>query len=106
MEAQMLPVIQSKREELDELCRRFQVKRMELFGSAARGDFDPERSDLDFFVEFERLPPAKYMDAYFSLKEALELMFGRPVDLVSASRGRRKVRFFGLSTKPISNAED
>jgi uncharacterized protein len=67
MEAQMLPVIQSKREKLDELCRRFQVKQMELFGSAARGDFDPDRSDLDFLMEFERLPPAKYMDAYFSL---------------------------------------
>jgi uncharacterized protein len=79
------PVIQSKREELNDLCRRFRVKRMELFGSAARGDFDPERSDLDFLVEFERLPPADYMDAYFSLKEALELMFGRPIDVVTKS---------------------
>jgi uncharacterized protein len=81
----MLPIIQSKREDIDELCRRFQVKRMELFGSAARGDFDPERSDLDFLVEFERLPPAMYMNAFFSLKEALELMFGRPVDVVTKS---------------------
>lgn len=80
----MLPIIQAKRAELDTLCRRFHVKRMELFGSAARGGFDPTRSDLDFLVDFEALPPAQYADAYFSLKDALEALFGRPVDLVTA----------------------
>ncbi len=38
------------------ICRRHRVSRLEVFGSAARGtDFDPERSDVDFLVEFE--PP-------------------------------------------------
>jgi predicted nucleotidyltransferase len=56
-----------------------------LFGSAARGDFDPESSDLDFLVELEALSPARYASAYFALKEGLEKLFGRPVDLVTES---------------------
>jgi hypothetical protein len=46
---------------LPELCRRFHVRRLDLFGSAATGhNFDPVRSDLDFLVSFEPLPPGEY----------------------------------------------
>ena len=48
--------IEQKREQLAELCRQHRVQRLALFGSALREDFDPERSDLDFLVEFEPLP--------------------------------------------------
>ena len=41
-------MVEEKRRELDELCRRHHVRRFELFGSAATGRFDPARSDLDF----------------------------------------------------------
>jgi predicted nucleotidyltransferase len=69
--------------EIAELCRRFHVRRLDVFGSAARGDFDPARSDLDFVVEFEREHPLGGLEIYFGLKEALEALFGRKVDLVS-----------------------
>ena len=72
-------------EELYELCRRYHVTRLELYGSAAEGRFDPETSDLDFLVEFEDLEPVAYADAYFGLLEALEALFGRSVDLTVAS---------------------
>jgi predicted nucleotidyltransferase len=75
--------IESKRSELKALCRRNHVRRLTLFGSATRSDFDPEQSDLDFLVEFEDLPPASYADAYFGLLEELEGLFGRRVDLVT-----------------------
>lgn len=78
----MLPLIEEKRAEVAELCRRKQVRRLEIFGSAARDDFDPSRSDLDFLVEFEPKSPVRGLDAYFGLKEELEALFGRPVDLV------------------------
>ncbi len=46
--------IADKREELAALCRRYDVVRLEVFGSAARGtDFDPATSDADFLVEFD-----------------------------------------------------
>lgn len=68
---------------LVELCRRHRVRRLDLFGSAATGAFDPARSDLDFLVEFQELQPGTYFDAYFGLREGLEALFGREVDLVT-----------------------
>jgi uncharacterized protein len=73
------------RDEVADLCRRAGARRLDLFGSAVRADFDPATSDLDFLVEFDDLPPTKYADAYFALKESLESLFGRQVDLVTES---------------------
>jgi predicted nucleotidyltransferase len=88
-EAAIIDEIRSHRAELRALCRRFHVRRLDLFGSAARGDFDRTRSDLDFLVEFDRgHPEALSLRAYFGLKQALEELLGRPVDLVEASAMR------------------
>ncbi len=78
----MLDLIEAKRSEIAELCRRHHVRRLEVFGSAARGDFDPGRSDVDFVVTFEA--GRKSLDAYFKLKAGLESALGRPVDLVES----------------------
>jgi uncharacterized protein len=72
--------------ELDEraigsICRRFHVHRLAVFGSAVAGGFDPEISDVDFLVEFES-DADDLFGAYFGLKESLEQLLGRPVDLV------------------------
>lgn len=80
----MIDDVTRRRVELAVLCRRFYVRWLDLFGSAARGDFDAEKSDLDFLVEFDRGGPIDAFEAYFGLKEALEELFGRPVDLVEA----------------------
>ena len=71
-----------------ELCRRFHVRRLDMFGSAARGiDFDPERSDVDLLVEYEpgRAPG---LTEYFDFRDALQGTFGRRVDLVMNSAVR------------------
>jgi predicted nucleotidyltransferase len=68
---------------LAELCRRFGVRRLDLFGSAATGRFDPLRSDLDFLVEFETPPAGGFGSPYFRLLEELETLFGRKVDLLT-----------------------
>jgi predicted nucleotidyltransferase len=81
----MNQIIESKREALAALCRRYGVRRLELFGSVTTDAFDPARSDLDFLVEFDALPPVTLADAYFGLKDSLEALFGRPVDLVTES---------------------
>ena len=79
----MIDAVASHREELEALCRRFHVRRLDLFGSAARGDFDPQRSDIDFLVEFDRRhPDALSLKTYLGLKESLEALLGRKVDLV------------------------
>jgi hypothetical protein len=73
------------RSELEALCRRYGVQRLEIFGSAAKGQEKPGESDLDFLVEFDSPPPGGYANAYFGLLESLEELYGRPVDLVVAS---------------------
>ena len=80
----MIADISAHGEEVKELCRRYHVRRLDLFGSGVRDDFT-EGSDLDFLVEFESVPPGRYADAFFGLKESLEQLFGRQVDLVAAS---------------------
>jgi uncharacterized protein len=69
------------RDAVAELCRRYGVKRLAVFGFATTPDFDPKRSDVDFFVDFSDEVPSKF-DAYFGLNEELEELFGRRVDLV------------------------
>jgi len=81
----VIAAIEEHRAELEELCRRHHVVTLALFGSATRDDFDPERSDLDFLVDFEPQPLGGYADSFFGLLESLELLFGRSIDLVVAS---------------------
>ena len=78
----MLNLLETNRAELAEICRERHVRRLAIFGSAARGEFKPGLSDLDFLVEFSPLPPAEHARHYFGLMEDLERLYGVPVDLV------------------------
>jgi uncharacterized protein len=81
----MSPEIAQRKAEITQLCHRYGVRRLELFGSAATGRSASHESDLDFLVEFESLPAGGHADAFFGLLESLEQLFGRPVDLVVGS---------------------
>ena len=79
----MVSLIEKNRNALEELCVKFRVRRLEVFGSASTGrNFDAENSDLDFLVEFQTLQPGEHANAYFGLLDALENLFNRHVDLV------------------------
>jgi predicted nucleotidyltransferase len=81
----MNSIVKDKLPQLVELCKRYSVVRMYLFGSAARDtDFDPERSDFDFLVSFsEELDVLDRGENFFDLMYALDELFGRQVDLVT-----------------------
>jgi predicted nucleotidyltransferase len=101
----MLPLIAEHRAEIAALCRRFGVRRLAVFGSAARGaDFDPQRSDVDFLVEFAAQDGdfARFGD----FKEALEALLARRVDLVDrkaieASRNYIRKRHILTGAEPV-----
>jgi len=78
----MVKLIDDKQNELKELCGRFGVKTLEVFGSAAQDTGFTEKSDLDFLVEFQPMTPTKHADVYFSLLRSLKVLFGRGVDLL------------------------
>ena len=65
-----------------EACKDFGVRRLHIFGSAAERDLDPD-SDVDFLVEFERAGFGGAFDQFMGLKERLEVIFERPVDLLT-----------------------
>ena len=81
----MIAAVEEQAVELERLCRRYNVRQLGLFGSAAEGSYDPAHSDLDFLVEFQPAAFEHYANAYFGLLEALEELFGRRVDLVVRS---------------------
>ena len=80
--AEIHPLVLENLSRIAELCRRHRVKRLDLFGSAAAGEFHAESSDLDFVVEFLPDVPKRPFAGYFELKEDLETLFDRKVDLV------------------------
>jgi uncharacterized protein len=77
-------IISQQIEAIGRLCRDHHVARLELFGSAAAGNFDAN-SDLDFLVDFMPLAPAERANSYFGLLAELQDLFGRDVDLVEAT---------------------
>ena len=81
----LIPSVADRTDDLKRLCRHYNVQRLDLFGSAATGEHHPEDSDLDFLVEFQPAAFSAYADAYFGLLEALEQLFGKPVDLIVGS---------------------
>ena len=75
-------LIHEKRADIAALCRRYHIRHLQVFGSAARGeDFEPARSDADFLVEFA--PDAHVgLRELLEIEQALEQILGREVDLV------------------------
>jgi uncharacterized protein len=65
------------------LCRKYGVVRLDVFGSAARNDFDPVSSDIDLIASFARTNEPGYADRYLDFAESLEALFGRKVDLLT-----------------------
>jgi predicted nucleotidyltransferase len=78
----MIEEIRQAQPKLAELCRRHNVRRLEIFGSAVGTKFNPQTSDLDFIVEFGPFVAGGYADHYFALIDDLRELFGRPVDLL------------------------
>jgi len=82
----MHPLIHQHHHAIAELCRRYCVQRLEVFGSAARGtDFSPESSDIDFLVEFTPSADSPTLKAFFGLQADLAQTLGRAVDLAEAT---------------------
>jgi predicted nucleotidyltransferase len=80
MKAKMHLDVTARRSEINQVCAQLGVRRLELFGSAARGG---AAHDLDFLVDLGERPPAEYARVYFALRERLCELFARSVDLIT-----------------------
>ena len=101
----MHQLIENNREAIAKLCLLHGVSRLEAFGSILREDFDSGRSDVDILVEFNPSFAANFTN-FLNLKESLEALFRRSVDLVElrAIRNRRLRRYIEQSKAPIYDA--
>jgi predicted nucleotidyltransferase len=94
--------------EIAALCRRFGVQRLDLFGCAATGAFDPTTSDLDFVATFANTHVPGYAARYLDFADALEALFGRPVDVLTENMIRSP--YFRASVeatrRPVYDARD
>ena len=101
----MFPLLKQKHEAIVALCRTHGVARLELFGSAARGEFDSSKSDYDFFVEFVDQQWQGSSDRYFGLLHGLEDLLGRPIDLVDRC-GVHNAIFLDVANQHIEQIYD
>lgn len=74
---------------LAELCRKYGIAELSVFGSVARGEARPD-SDVDLL--YVRVPGNDLGMSYFALQEDLEKLFGRPVDLLAKDSLHRVIR--------------
>ena len=79
----MQDFILAKREQIAEVCRKHHVRRLSVFGSAVRPDFDPNTSDVDLLVELPTQQHAGSAKRFWALEDDMARLFGRKVDLVA-----------------------
>jgi predicted nucleotidyltransferase len=78
----MIALIEDNREAIVELCERFRVRRLSVFGSAAKGTFDPATSDVDFLVDLGDYDD-RVAKRFMGFIVALEDLMGRRIDVVT-----------------------
>jgi uncharacterized protein len=77
----MIPkILEKSNRKIAEICRKYQITELSLFGSQVRGDFSPD-SDFDFLVEFAPEAEIGFIELGF-IQEELEKIVEKPVDLV------------------------
>jgi uncharacterized protein len=86
---------------LAELCQKYGIAELSVFGSVARGDAQPD-SDVDLL--YVRAPGNDLGMSYFALQDDLEKLFGRPVDLVSKEGLHRVIRDQVLADAQVLDA--
>ena len=102
----MTRVLEGHRPELVELCRKYRVRRLDVFGSAARGDFNEQSSDVDLLVEFNDMPHADRADGYLGFLMSVEALLRRRVDLVELGAVRNPYPPSGADELLVCRAAD
>lgn len=87
----MVDVLRDNRQAIAELCARFGVARLDVFGSALRADYRAGESDLDLLVTFQPMDPHALADAYFDLLDGLRELLGPKLDLVMSDAVKNRI---------------
>ena len=85
MNSVLVEEIETKRGAVAELCKKYGVSTLDLFGSGTTDQWRPNDSDLDFIVAFNNAESEGIADRYIGLANELEVLFNRPVDLITTT---------------------
>lgn len=101
----MIPELEAVQEAVAALCRRYGVRRLDVFGSAGRGDFSFDESDIDLAIEFDSSEGG--LGRYFGFKHQMERLLQREIDLVElqAMEDTRLKRIIQHSKVPLYAAQ-
>jgi predicted nucleotidyltransferase len=105
--ATLHPIITEHMGELRALCEKYHVRKLEVFGSAVDGTFDPERSDVDFIVDFFEHPDVLVRGRWWwDLWTELQDLFDREVDLLmnEAIKSERFTKAIAEERTPLYEA--
>jgi uncharacterized protein len=86
----MMTLIELYQNQINALCLKYHVKTLHIFGSALTDRFN-EQSDVDMLVLFEQFDLSEYFNNYMGLKEDLENLMKRPVDIVEEQAIRNPI---------------
>jgi len=86
----MHPLIENNLPAIRELCEKHMVKRLYVFGSALRDDFQPGESDVDFAAEYKQMSPCEYARNYFGFVRSLKDLLKSEIDLIEMDAIRNK----------------
>ncbi|MFC2098886.1 nucleotidyltransferase family protein [Bacteroidota bacterium] len=84
----MHSIIENNLNQLNEICKTFDVKRLYVFGSLSTDKFEEDSSDIDLIVEFDQIDPIKKGEMLLSIWDRFEELFGKRVDLLSRTQVR------------------
>lgn len=88
----MIPQLQENKDTIIEICKKFRVLKLYVFGSALSDEFKLEKSDIDLAVIFDSSIKVENMaDHYFGVIEELEKLLDRPVDLITLVSIKNKI---------------
>ena len=93
-------ILEQHRNAIAAVCERYGVKRLDVFGSATRPDFDPQRSDFDFILEFETYGPDSAR-RFIGFADELEVVLKRPVDIVFERAMKPRFRDFVAGQREV-----
>jgi len=91
-------IIKNKVNELSEICKVFNVKRLYVFGSINTDTFDEQKSDIDLIVELDQMDPIEKGETLIKLWDRFEELFERKVDLLSKTKVRNPYLQKGIDT--------
>ena len=91
-----MSIIEQNKNKIESLCKIHNVDKLYIFGSVATSNFT-DKSDIDFLVKFRKFDLERYFENYMSLKDKLNKVFNREVDLIEEQTLKNPILIYSIN---------